>query len=468
MIQPVNSPFQIEKVGLRPAMKTSLLSCVLALLASACDVESTSSNTGGVDDSDAATENDTSAETTGDAAAAVEVDAGDRDAGESPPTPVCNDGMTVVMSDYVSTQVALTDLKGATKSASFVSSASTQTQGLAFALSGDVVLPSSAPASGRIVLLDRFGTNVVSWFDPKTSEALGQLAVGTGFESNPQDYVEVDEKVAFISRWGQNAAPGQEDFDAGDDVLVVDTRKFSILDSIAMPEKGGLPPRPGDLIRMGDEIVVMLKPLSNDYATTGEAWLVGISIEEWEITWQLHLEGLKDCGGFALSPDRKTLALACTGGIDFNGVVEDLGQSAVVLLDATTSPPEELERVQADDIVGEPLQPDAEFATNDQLLLKTQTAYGGGTNNRWLLLDLESKDTESLLEAQPDGEGLGKGIVYGGMSCAPGCSDMCVMADADSGRLQRLEFDEDGAFELLEAITVEDEVGLPPRTLVQR
>src|SRR5690606_38628620 len=104
-------------------------------------------------------------------------------------------------SDYQSTQVALSTLEGETQSASLVSTASTQTDGLAFALSGDVYLPSAPTDSGRLVLLDGFGTNVVSWVDTASAEVVAQLPVGTGFESNPQDYVEFG-KEAFISRWG--------------------------------------------------------------------------------------------------------------------------------------------------------------------------------------------------------------------------------------------------------------------------
>src|SRR5690606_29614293 len=90
------------------------------LLACGCNVESTGEDTGGVQD--------------------------ERN-GSCPP------GVAVVLSDYQSTQVALSTLEGETQSASLVSTASTQTDGLAFALSGDVYLPSAPTDSGRLVLL---------------------------------------------------------------------------------------------------------------------------------------------------------------------------------------------------------------------------------------------------------------------------------------------------------------------------
>src|SRR5512142_202362 len=90
--------------------------------------------------------------------------------------------------NYMASQVALTALDGTVLSASFISTASAQTDGLAFALSGDTALPNTAPASGRIVVIDRYGTNVLTWVDPSTARVQAQLSVGTGFESNPQDY----------------------------------------------------------------------------------------------------------------------------------------------------------------------------------------------------------------------------------------------------------------------------------------
>jgi hypothetical protein len=95
--------------------------------------------------------------------------------------PGCPAAAVVVMTDYVSTQVAISALDGETLSASFVSTASANASGLAFPLSGDVTVPSTRPPSGRVVLVDRFGTNVVTFIDPETARVLEQLPVGAGF-----------------------------------------------------------------------------------------------------------------------------------------------------------------------------------------------------------------------------------------------------------------------------------------------
>ncbi|HLV64229.1 MAG TPA: hypothetical protein VKY73_00385 [Polyangiaceae bacterium] len=411
------------------------LGWLLGFLALGCNVESTGKDTGGVPKG-------TSSE--------------------------CPDGLVVLMSDYLSTQIALSELDGETQSESFLSTGSTETDGLAFPLSGDVALPGTRPESGLVVLLDRFGTNVVSWVDPETAEVLAQLSVATGFESNPSDYLEIDERTALLSRWGQNAEPGREDHDTGGDVLILDTEEPAITGSIELDVIDDLPPRPSALTRVGDEVWVTLDRVALDYSTTGEAMVVGISIEDLEVVWQERIDGLKACGRLATSPDGTRLALACTGELDETGGAEDLDQSALVLFDATASPPKEIQRIPAADITGEPLQSDVVFARDDLVLLNTQSAWGGDTNNRWLALDLETGETEELLEASPDADGAGKGGVYGAMVCAPGCSDTCLLADADRGVLARVRVPESGMPEAIDPITVETRVGLPPRDLALR
>jgi hypothetical protein len=441
---------------LRPAARR--LSARAALvgavsLACACNVESTTKDTGGLG---------------GDAAQAGAGNGPSGSGGEGgrsgdeTPEATCPAGLTVVLSDYVSTQIALSALDGTTLSASFLSTGSTETDGLAFALSGDVVVPSSRPSSGRVVLLDRFGTNVITWADPSSARVLGQLAVGTGFESNPSDYLEVDAHSAFVTRWGQNANPGQEDNDRGGDVLVVDTESFTILGSIELPFRDSLPPRPSGMTRRGDHVYIPLERVSDDYSTTGEASLAVLSISAQSVDREITLSGLKACGRPALSPDGQHFAVACTGALDMDGNSEDISESAVVLFDATQYPPVETDRWAAKDLIGEPLQNDVVFASNDVVLLKTQTAFAGDSNSRWLAAHLDSRAVDVLLEARPDDEGAGKGLVYGAMVCAPGCSSTCLLADSDRRVLERVSIDDSQNVTLIDPVTVETDVGLPP------
>jgi hypothetical protein len=371
----------------------------------------------------------------------------------------CDRGKVVVLTDYTSTQIALTAPDGTPLSPAFLSTASTTTSGLAFALSGDVVVPNDRPPSGRVVLLDRYGTNVITWADPVTAKVLAQLPVGTMFESNPQDYVEVDATRAYVSRWGVNDAPGKVSFDGGSDVLVIDSHAPKILSRIPMPVTGGLPPRPSGMTRVGEQVIVVLQNESEDYKTMGDSVLVGIASDA--VAWQAPVAGLKGCRVPALSPTGKVLALSCEGALDMNGNVIDLTAAAIALFDVTSLPPKPIKQFAISDQLGAGPQDSVAFASETLLLAKTQTPLGGTTNNKMFSLDASTGKASVLLTASPDSHGMGKGTVYGDVRCGAGCGGVCLMADSDAAKLQRWSISA-GGLKAMTALTVDTSVGLPP------
>lgn len=453
----------------------------------ACDVESTAEDAEGLgsdddgdddsvdddgddDSADDDGDDDTADDDGDDDASDDTADAGpDADDAGAPPEPplVCPDGITVALSDFFSSQVALGTVEGETQVQSLISTGSSETQGLAFALSGDIAVPGEPPTSGRIVIVDRWGTNVITWIDPETAAVLGQLSVGTGFESNPQDYVEIGDGLALVSRIDLNLYPGNEDFDRGSDVLVIDTEAREIVDAIELPIEDDLPPGPSAMMRLGDQVLVNLERYSADYTMTGEAMWAAISVTDPDLLWVEPLPGLKDCGRPVLSPDGTKLAMACTGRIEGDGSIEDIDQSAILLFDPSQDPPVEVARFSAEDLVGEPLQDNLAFVSDDHLLFKTQTPYGGTTNNRVFSFQLSTEAVTELFEARPDPATGGKGIVFGAIRCAPGCTDVCLMTDSDRGVLQRFRLTGTGV-KRLSPIEVEDGVGLPPVGLTYR
>ncbi|MGC4094971.1 MAG: hypothetical protein QM756_45055 [Polyangiaceae bacterium] len=365
-------------------------------------------------------------------------------------------------------EIALSSLSGETQSKSLISTGSAKTDGLSFALSGDVALPSSRTLSGQVVLIDRFGTNVLTWLDPGSGAVLGQLAVGTGFESNPSDYLELGDGTAVVSRFGSNAKAGSEAFDEGGDLLHLDLSQRVLLGNLVFESTEGLPPRPSSITRVADWALVSLTRVSFDFATTGDSELAGVKLPSLELAFRMRYQGLKNCGRPALSPSGKLLAVACTGTLDIHGVVANLDESALLLFDPSSMPPREIRRFAASELAQEPIQSGLVFAQESVLLFKTQTADNGVASNRWLSLDLDSASVTSLLEASPDAQGKGRGLLYGAMSCSPGCSELCLLADADRSALQRVRFDADKRPELLEPINVDAQSGLPPRDLIER
>lgn len=391
-------------------------------------------------------------------------DTGGVPAGEGGP---CPDGVSIVLGDFRSSQVALSTVDGLTQSESLLSSGSVTTKGLSFALSGDVVLPKTRPASGRVVLLDRFGTNVVTWVDPTSGRVLGQLPVGTGFQSNPQDYIEVDDRRAYVSRLGHNLLAGAEAFDEGSDVLVLDTEAPRISGRIALPSSRQFPARPGGFARLdADTVLLILGRLSVDLQSADTAMLLALDTPNDAIAWQLELEGLKNCGTPRLSPNAERLAIACAGPLTREGESLEVHSSGLVVLDARVRPPRELRRFSGMSLAGGPIQSELAFTSDERLLLKSQTAVGAETGNRLLELTLSSGEVRVLLEV--DSESSGDGIAFGSVLCAPGCASYCLLANTSDSTVVRLRLQPDGAAELTDARRVEHRIGLPPASLCYR
>jgi hypothetical protein len=177
----------------------------------------------------------------------------------------------------------------------------------------------------------------------------------------------------------------------------------------------------------------------------------------------LLLRGLQNCGRVEQSPNGGLLAVACTSYVDRNGSAPDLSGSGIVLLDAGSEPPAELQRFAAADLVSGPIQSGIRFVSDRVLLFKTQTAVGAGLDNQLLALDLETGRSEVLATAAQNSNGTGYGIAFGGLVCAPGCGDPCFMADLSRGVVQRFAVEGDG-------VRPDGEVdihgaGLPPTAL---
>jgi hypothetical protein len=367
----------------------------------------------------------------------------------------CERGLVVVLGDYKSTNVAISKLDGTTLSGSFVSSGATK-PGLSLAISGDVDVPRVAPASGRVVLLDRFGSNVVSWFDLESTDVLGQLAVGTGFESNPQDYIEYATDRAVVSRFGSNLSPGHQEYDEGGDLLLIDTKSPKILGRIAMPEEdASLLPRPSWMTMLGDTVVVTLGRLSDDFNSVGDGRFVGVSPSAKKILWTVDLEGVKNCGRLAKSPSGKLGAMACSSQIDSTTYQYQPKESDIVIFDLTVTPPKEIRRLGLGKAVDAGLMSVVEFASESKLFA---LAYGGNSTpgDRALAVDVETGDFDPLLESTAPYQ-------FSGIHCAPGCGDVCVLADMESGKLRRFSVSENGTFKALSDVTVESDIGLAPR-----
>jgi hypothetical protein len=360
---------------------------------------------------------------------------------ELPARGECPRGLALVSSDYQSTEVALLSPAGDVASAAFVSSASSVASGLAAPLSGDVEVAFGRSRPNELVLIDRQGTNVLTFIDVATAAVRAQLPVGTGFESNPQDYLELEPHLALVPRLGENTLPGREPFDAGSDLLLVDPSVPAITGSIPMPRVPGYLPNPVAVRAIADEVLVTLHHARADFNALADAEIAAFSVPELGLSYRLTLPGLGNCGAVETSPSGLYWVVACSGFLDRKGASPDPGTSGLVLLDASTKPPSERRRFTALELTSGPIQGSVEFVSERRLLFKTQTALGVDADNQLLVLDVETGETEVLAHAERREGALGYGIALGGMSCRPGCGDPCLVADASRGALLRFELD---------------------------
>jgi hypothetical protein len=374
--------------------------------------------------------------------------------------------LEIVCSDFKSTNVALAKCDGTTLSDSFVSSAATA-PGLVTALSGDVEVPFVAPTSGRVVIIDR-SSNVLTWMEAETAKVISQLSVSTGFASNPQDYVEVDAKRAFVSRYGTNPTPMKQSFDQGGDLLIVDTTSFAITGRIAMPEENpALQPSPGTLNWLGPNVVVTLGRVSADFSMTGDGRFVGVSPSTNQVAWTVNVMGLQTCGRVVTSPSGALAAIACSSTASTTTNQFDTTKSDIVVYDATVTPPVELRRLGVAARLGSAVQPQIVFASEDEILALT---YGGNATpgDTVIAVNAMTGDVTTLASNTMP-------FVLAGARCFPQCGEVCLVADAESNALRRWQVGAgaggdagDGGtatFTALSNVTVDPTVGLPPRDI---
>ncbi|MEZ4339843.1 MAG: hypothetical protein R3B82_24750 [Sandaracinaceae bacterium] len=227
-----------------------------------------------------------------------------------PPTPPT---FAVVSSDYTSTAIGLLDADGTVLTASWVDSG-TARPGIVAALSGDVVLPSAPFGPCNVVLVDRYGTDVVSWLDPCADEAVvGQVDVGSSFDSNPHDVLRVGGS-AWVTRYRANpaAAPGAPD--AGDDIAIVEGGRVARRIDLAAFGDGEARARPDRMARLGspgeDVVVVGLARSSEDFMRAGVGAVAVVDPRTLEA--RLHfVDGLVACG--EVDPVGDAVVVTCQG-----------------------------------------------------------------------------------------------------------------------------------------------------------
>jgi hypothetical protein len=378
----------------------------------------------------------------------------------------CGRGVVVVQSDYQSSNVSLIDFDGRVLSESLISS-STASSGFGVRLSGDVVAPSSQQNGPEIVLIDRYPAGVLRFVELATARVTAELSVATGFRANPQDYLPLSAERAYVARYEANPNAGREDWDGGGDILVVDPRAPAITGRIDLSaalanEPSKFSPHPARLLAVSGRIFAMLAAYADDYSSAAESRLVELDPETDTVRSSLVLGGLRGCSALAVSPDERTLAVACTGD-DLRSTQPKLDGSGLALLDIEGAP-RLARRFEAGELADTPLGFGVAYAAPERLLFSTLGHFDDSgapaAQDTLRLLDTDSGEVEELLQS------LEEPFTLGGAKCTAACG-VCFATDAkrSGGSVLRFAVDSAGSFGTPSVIRVETRVGLPPRYL---
>ena len=384
-------------------------------------------------------------------------------AGVDVPAGPCGHALVVVNSDYQSSSVAIVGYDGDVLSSAIVSSAS-ETTGLSVPLSKDTVTPTARTTAGDVLLLDREQA-VLTVLDPVSATVTAQIPLATGFNgANPQDVLEVGPGKLYVSRYGANANAGAEPFDAGSDVLVVDSASGDIqsridLASVMEGAAEGILPNPSRLVLRDDKAFLLLSAYSKSFTMSDDGRVAVLDTAADAVSSFAVVTGMRGCSALALAPSGDRLAVGCSG--TFAGdAVPSLEDSGVVVFSVGANGDlDEESRFPAADLGGDPISFSLSFASDSSLLIGTfgrkNTAGDQERPDRLLLLDIASGATVAVGESTP--------FTIGEVHCAAACG-VCFAADAEELGVLRVPV-ADGQPADAELVPINDGIGLPPRYL---
>jgi hypothetical protein len=380
----------------------------------------------------------------------------------------CGRAMFVVAidQDYASTSVSVVGWDGEVKSAGMLSSGS-ETSGLSVTLSGDVVAPTERFGLGKILLIDRYPASVLTVLDPARAKVESQINVQTGnYPLNPRDALLAREGTLYVSRYNRNPDAGQQPFDEGSDVLVVDLStgepigRVDLTTAMAGAPSGFLP-RPDRMVLRGGLVYVLLGVYSTDFKSTHDARIAVVDPARDEVVGSFVLDGARGCSGLAASADGARIAVSCSGNFGGSSKPDTTGAGVFVLDRAADGSLSEKLRLPASSFGDEPLSFSLAFGSNDVVIASTFGALDELTgetqrDDRLVEIDLATTSVRELLRS------TGEPFTIGDIRCGEACG-VCFVADAGLGGLQMLSLDETGHVKSAELVPVDDGTGLPPR-----
>jgi hypothetical protein len=258
----------------------------------------------------------------------------------------------VVSSDFSSSSIAMLDEGFELIDESWLNSGTTY-PGLVATLSGDVVLPTRQQGTGTFSVIDRFLTDVVTQFFVPSGNLHGQARTlgetgDSGFSSNPQDIIFIDEDSAWIPRYEFNLDEDAPPENQGNDLVEINPSDWSatgmridlsVLNTMEMVDENTVETfaRPGRGVLIGSTIVLGLDRISAAFDAAGPGAVALVDVEA-ESILTLEFEGLKNCGRVVPIPGEPTkAAIACVGFSNpFGDAVQIRATSGIAVIDVQT------------------------------------------------------------------------------------------------------------------------------------
>jgi hypothetical protein len=259
----------------------------------------------------------------------------------------------VVSTDFSSSSIAMLDEDFAVIEESWLNSGTTY-PGLVATLSGDVVLPNRQAGDGTFAVIDRFMTDVVTRFFVPSGNLNGQVRTHgdvseSGFSSNPQDFIFVDEDSAWAPRYESNLNPSAPPENRGNDLIEINPTDMSPtgarIDLSSLNTTGNVMTsdglvevevfaRPSRGVLVGSTLVVGLDRISANFDAAGPGMVAVVDLEDESVS-SVELPGLQSCGNAVPVPGAPTkVVVACVGFANpFGDEPQVRASSGIALLD---------------------------------------------------------------------------------------------------------------------------------------
>jgi hypothetical protein len=387
----------------------------------------------------------------------------------------------VLLTDYDSTAVALLDAAGDVITESWIDSG-TRASGIAGGLGGDAVLVEGL-CPERLAILERFGSDLLTIVSFRDG-ALAQIDLRgddprapTGHSPNPQHAIRIDNRHALVARLNPAFDPRTPAFGRGNDLVVVDLERRTIVDRVELDADVEVPSpldperrvlvyaRPSSLalLERGGvrRVVVGGARRSADFTVGGPGALAIVDPDARARSALLTLDGRRNCHTVAPIPGDSSRAMALCSGNTFAGSDARRAHAAVLRIALADDGSAAIDAEW--DAASEPAAPPPTSglvpldATRALVVADPRGDEGAGKVDRLLLLDLEHGRASVLFEAS-DAFALGTGTY-------DPVRGLVLLPDAHARAVHRI--DVGTSVRIRDAVRIPTCRTLPPRQVVR-